>query len=165
MTLATIVEEPAPLDENFEDENESGDDQGSAEEQRAAEREGAGSMDESEAGRRRRRRRRRRGGERTFGESIAPDAPQPTDDGLAVVAEIGGDLQAPVGEAEAFIRRDPRGEADRGRRSRRSRGGRNRFSSRPSEGAFGEPQPLGDEELVEREPAAADSGCDPGVGS
>src|SRR5271165_3420517 len=159
--FVAIVEEPAPLDETFEDESESGDDQGSTEEQRAAEREGAGSMDESEAGRRRRRRRRRRGGERSFGESIAPDAPQPTDDGLAVVAEIGGDLQAPVGEAEAFIRREPRGEADRGRRSRRSRGGRNRFSSRSNEGAFGEPQPLDDEEPIEGEPAAAEPGSTP----
>ncbi|MGB3582222.1 MAG: hypothetical protein WBA40_14090, partial [Roseiarcus sp.] len=59
------------------------------------------------------------------------DAPQPTDDGLAVVAEIGGDLQAPSGEVNAFGRRGPRTEEDRDRRSRRSRGQRNRPSQRP----------------------------------
>ncbi len=50
-----------------------------------------------DAGRRRRRRRRRRGGERPPGEAIvAADAPQPTDDGLEAVAEIGGDFTPPV---------------------------------------------------------------------
>ena len=51
-----------------------------------------GDAAESEQGRRRRRRRRRRSGERLPGESVAADAPQPTDDGLAAVAEIGGDF-------------------------------------------------------------------------
>jgi ribonuclease E len=51
--------------------------------------------EEGEAGRRRRRRRRRRG-ERGPAEGFNPDAPQPTDAGLAVVAEIGGDLQTPL---------------------------------------------------------------------
>ena len=67
------------------------------------------SLEEGEAGRRRRRRRRRRGGERSFGDNLPQDAPQPTDDGLAVVAEIGGDLVAPSGEVDAFDRRGPRG--------------------------------------------------------
>ncbi len=156
--FVVIAEEPAPVEDNFEDESEPGEDEIPAEEQRGSDREVAGSSEESEVARRRRRRRRRRGGDRPFGESIAPDAPQPTDDGLAVVAEIGGDLQAPVGDAEAFGRREPRSEGERGRRSRRSRGGRNRFSSRTNEGAFGEPQPSGDGETVETQPAGAYSG-------
>ncbi len=76
------------------------------------------SQDEGEAGRRRRRRRRRRGGERSYGDSTPPDAPQPTDDGLAVMAEIGGDL---VASSEA-----PR-DGERRRRPRGSRGERSRF--------------------------------------
>jgi ribonuclease E len=141
--LATIADEPAPIEEDLEDDNELGQDESAAEGERPGEHQGAGS-EETEAGRRRRRRRRRRGGDRPFGESIAPDAPQPTDDGLAVVAEIGGDLQAPIGDAEAFGRREPRSEGDRGRRSRRSRGGRNRFPSRADEAGFGEPRAAND---------------------
>jgi ribonuclease E len=132
-----IAEDTAPIEESFEDEIEA-EDENPAEEHRAGDREGAGPAEDGEAGRRRRRRRRRRGGDRSFGESIAPDAPQPTDDGLAVVAEIGGDLQAPISDGDAFNRREPRNEADRGRRSRRSRGGRNRFSPRPNDGGFGD---------------------------
>ncbi|MBV8442691.1 MAG: ribonuclease E/G, partial [Hyphomicrobiales bacterium] len=150
--LAAVAEEPAPIDEDFEDEIEPEQDEGAAEQERGGER--AGSSDETEVGRRRRRRRRRRGGDRPLGESIAPDAPQPTDDGLAVVAEIGGDLQAPTGDAEAFSRREPRGEGDRGRRSRRSRGGRNRFGSRTSDAGSGEPRSPSDAEGVETEAAA-----------
>ncbi len=156
--FVVIAEEPLPVEDNFDDESELAEDESPATEQRGSDREVAVSSDESEIARRRRRRRRRRGGDRPFGESIAPDAPQPTDDGLAVVAEIGGDLQAPVSDAEAFGRREPRGEGERGRRSRRSRGGRNRFSPRTNEGAFGEPQPSGDGETVETEPAAVYSG-------
>ena len=152
--LAAVAEEPAPIDEDFEDEIEPEQDEGAAEQDRAGEHESAGSSEETEVGRRRRRRRRRRGGDRPFGESIAPDAPQPTDDGLAVVAEIGGDLQAPIGDADAFSRREPRGEGDRGRRSRRSRGGRNRFGSRTSDAGFGEPHSPSDAEGVETEAAA-----------
>ena len=142
--LATIADEPAPIEEDLEDDNEPGHDESAVEGERPGEHQGAGSSEEAEAGRRRRRRRRRRGGDRPFGESIAPDAPQPTDDGLAVVAEIGGDLQAPIGDAEAFGRREPRSEGDRGRRSRRSRGGRNRFASRADEAGFGEPRAAND---------------------
>ncbi len=87
---------------------------------------GSGALpEESEGGRRRRRRRRR--GERPYEENISRDAPQPADDGLAVVAEIGGDLVTPNGDANAFDQRGLRGGEERHRRSRGSRGGRNRF--------------------------------------
>jgi len=85
-----------------------------------------GSQEEGEAGRRRRRRRRRRGGERSYGDSPAQDAPQPTDDGLAVMAEIGGDL---VASSEA-----PRDE-ERRRRPRGSRGERSRYRRGDGEAA------------------------------
>ena len=71
-------------------------------------REAVGPTEEGEVARRRRRRRRRRGGERPFGESIAPDAPQPTDDGLAAVAELGGDLQPAIGAVESLNGRETR---------------------------------------------------------
>ena len=83
------------------------------------------SLEDSEIGRRRRRRRRRRG-ERSFGDNPPQDALQPTDDGLAVVAEIGGDLVAQSGDVDGFARRDPRSGEERHRRSRGSRGERNR---------------------------------------
>ena len=143
--FATIVDEPAPIEEPIEDEVETSiEDEGEEAEDRAPAHEGreGGATDESEGGRRRRRRRRRRGGDRPLGESVAPDAPQPADDGLAVVAEIGGDLAAPVEETESFEGRAPAGEGDRGgRRSRRSRGGRNRFPPRVSEHGYGEGAP------------------------
>ena len=104
--------------------------------------------DDSEGGRRRRRRRKRRGGERSPAENAAPsDAPQPTDDGLAVVAEIGGDLSTPVASEPNGERNGWRAEGgERGRRSRRSRG-RHRYprvengaeEGAPGETAFGEP--------------------------
>jgi ribonuclease E len=152
--LATVAEEPAPIDEDIEDEIELGQDEGAPEQERGGEHESAGSSEETEVGRRRRRRRRRRGSDRPFGESIAADAPQPTDDGLAVVAEIGGDLQAPIGDTEAFSRREPRGEGDRGRRSRRSRSGRNRFASRTTDAGFGEPHASGEAEGIETDATA-----------
>jgi ribonuclease E len=134
--LAAIAEQAAPIEETveegLEDSFEAPADESSQDEEdaRAGERETAASIDESEGARRRRRRRRRRGGERSSGENLAQDAPQPTDDGLAAVAEIGGDLEVPAAEAGAFDRRTPRSEEERSRRSRRSRGGRNRFSQR-----------------------------------
>ena len=82
-------------------------------------------------GRRRRRRRRRRRGERPAGESgVSADAPQPTDDGLALAAEIGGDFNQPAAqEASEDGGRGPNGS--RRRRSRRwRRGGDNRFEPR-----------------------------------
>ena len=103
-----------------------------------------GPQEEGEAGRRRRRRRRRRGGERSYGDNASPDAPQPTDDGLAVMAEIGGDL---VTSSEA-----PRDE-ERRRRPRGSRGERSRFRRGDGEAApetsapgFDSPPPLALEE-------------------
>jgi ribonuclease E len=86
-------------------------------------------LEESEVGRRRRRRRRRRG-ERPFGDNPSREAPQPTDEGLAVVAEIGGDLVVSGGDADASDRR-----GERHRRSRGSRGGRNRFRRPDGEAA------------------------------
>ena len=86
---------------------------------------GSALPEEGEVGRRRRRRRRRR--DRPFGDDLLPDAPQPADDGLAVVAEIGGDLVASTGDVGALDRRGPRSAEERHRRSRGSRGGRNRF--------------------------------------
>ena len=87
---------------------------------------GVALLEESDVGRRRRRRRRRRV-ERPFGDNPSREAPQPTDDGLAVVAEIGGDLVASSGDADGFGRRGLRSGEERHRRSRGSRGGRNRF--------------------------------------
>jgi ribonuclease E len=91
------------------------------------------SPEEGEAGRRRRRRRRRR--DRPFGDDLSRDTPQPTDDGLAVVAEIGGDLVASTGDTAALDRRGPRSAEERHRRSRGSRGGRNRFRQADGEAA------------------------------
>jgi ribonuclease E len=91
-------------------------------------------LEESEVGRRRRRRRRRRG-ERPFGDNPSREAPQPTDEGLAVVAEIGGDLVASSGDADASDRRGLGTGGERHRRSRGSRGGRNRFRRPDGEAA------------------------------
>ena len=128
--FATILEEPEPIEEEPDEAPEASSQDGQ-EVPQASDRAGGLSADEGDAGRRRRRRRQRRGGERSFGETPPQDAPQPTDDGLAVVAEIGGDLQAPSGEGNGLVRRGPRSEEDRERRPRRSRGQRDRFSRRP----------------------------------
>ncbi len=137
--LMTVVEEPAPLEEDEEEIFEASAQEEGEEVSQARERGDALPSEEGEAGRRRRRRRRRRGGERPFGENPPQDAPQPTDDGLAVVAEIGGDLEVPSGDADALDRRGSRGEEERHRRSRRSRGGRNRFSPRADDDGMSEP--------------------------
>ncbi len=112
----------------------------------------AGGAAESEAGRRRRRRRRRRNGERAPGESIAADAPQPTDDGLAVVAEIGGDFAgAEPQRAESETEdEEARGPSSRRRRSRRGRRDRERVAPTTGEagaesGEANEPSLFGDE--------------------
>ncbi len=91
-----------------------------------SDRAGAAPSEESEGGRRRRRRRRRRG-ERPLGDNLSLEAPQPTDDGLAVVAEIGGNLVASSADADAFDRRGLRSGEERHRRSRGLRVGRSRF--------------------------------------
>jgi ribonuclease E len=140
--FAAIVEEPAPVEEDTEEAPEPPSQRGE-EISRASGRAGGPSLDDGDAGRRRRRRRRRRGGERPLSEIPPQDAPQPTDDGLQAVAEIGGDLQAPNGEANAFDRRSPRSEEDRDRRSRRSRGQRNRFTQRSDREATRETETSG----------------------
>jgi ribonuclease E len=130
--IAPIIEEAQVEGEEEEVLEGAGDEN---EEARVSDREVSASLEEGEAGRRRRRRRRRRGGERSFGDSVSQDAPQPTDDGLAVVAEIGGDLVAPGAEGDAFDRRGPRGEEERRRRSRGPRGERTRFRRADRDGA------------------------------
>jgi ribonuclease E len=108
-----------------------------------------GSGEEGETGRRRRRRRRRRG-ERGPVEGFNPDAPQPTDAGLAVMAEISGDLSTPAAppdeageEAEVGEDGTPREAAGRSRRSRGPRRGDRGRRRRPegAPGAEGEEQP------------------------
>jgi ribonuclease E len=87
---------------------------------------------EGEPGRRRRRRRRRRGGERPAAEGVVADMPQPTDAGLAAVAEIGGDFSAaapPRAESESGEEEEGRAPGVRRRRARRGRRGeRDRFA-------------------------------------
>ncbi len=65
---------------------------------------GAGEMaaDAIDGNRRRKRRRRRRGREREGASEISADAPQPSDEGLATMARIGGDLLT-VRDASAFV--------------------------------------------------------------
>ena len=133
--ITPIIEGPASVeaqeDETFEARGEE-----NAEAARLGDRVGSALLEESEVGRRRRRRRRRRG-ERPIGDNLPQDTPQPTDDGLAIVAEIGGDLVASSGDADAFDRRGlGSGEERHHRRLRGSRGGRNRFRR-----ADGEPMP------------------------
>ena len=82
-------EDAAEADGEAEGDDEDGETEGNGEGRRARE----GRDEEGEDGQRRRRRRRRRrgrGGERDG--SIAADAPQPSDDALAVVAEANGDF-------------------------------------------------------------------------
>jgi ribonuclease E len=132
------VEEDVEIGEVAASEDELEPEEGEAGVERA---EGEAGGDEAERMRRRRRRRRRRGGERPPGEGIAPDAPQPTDDGLAVVAEIGGDFSTPApntrGEEEG-VDENGRPNGARRRRSRRGRRGeRDRFAPSSPEGEEG----------------------------
>ena len=92
----------------------------------------SGVVEEGDVVRRRRRRRRRRGSERPIGDSISPDAPQPTDDGLAAVAELGGDLQHMLGDGGSPESREARsdGVGRSGRRLTRSRGPRGQSPQR-----------------------------------
>jgi ribonuclease E len=126
--ITPIIEELAPVETEDEEALEA-----PGEEIEEAARASGPALEEGEVGRRRRRRRRRRG-ERSSGDNLSQDAPQPTDDGLAVVAEIGGDLVAPSGEVDAVDRRGQRSEEQRHRRSRGSRGERNRFRRNDREG-------------------------------
>ena len=124
------VEDFAIKDEAEPEAAESGEGEAAEEEIESAEPargEGEAGAGEGEQGRRRRRRRRRRGAERAVGEGMPADAPQPTDAGLAVVAEIGGDFSAaapPRAESEAGEEEEGRGSSVPGARRRRARRGR-----------------------------------------
>ncbi len=97
---------------------------------------------ESEANRRRRRRRRRGGRNDREGGFLPTDAPQPSDTGLAMMAEIAGDMPGSLAEAtvsdgdsdeaeaEGFDVEGNGEEGDRRRRRRSRRGGRNRRRER-----------------------------------
>jgi ribonuclease E len=107
----------------------------------AAPGEGAADAAGEGEGTRRRRRRRRRRGERPAGESSAAEAPQPTDAGLAGVAEIGGDFApAPRGDSETGEDdgRAPSSRRRRGRRGRRGGGERTGATSAMAEGGEAE---------------------------
>jgi ribonuclease E len=129
------VEEDVEIGEVVASDDELEPEEGEAGVERA---DGEAGGDEAERMRRRRRRRRRRGGERSPGEGIAADAPQPTDDGLAVVAEIGGDFSTPAPSArgeEEGVDENGRPNSARRRRSRRGRRGeRDRFAPSSPEG-------------------------------
>ena len=129
--ITPIIEEAATIEAEDEEALEA---PGEENEEAARTSDRGASQEEGDAGRRRRRRRRRRGGERSYGDSVSQDAPQPTDDGLAVVAEIGGDLVTPSSEGDAFDRRSPRADEERRRRPRGSRGERSRFRRRDGDG-------------------------------
>jgi ribonuclease E len=152
------IEDDLPIEDEVESEGEEIEAAGSVDEddrsrapRQNARGEGAAG-EEGEAVRRRRRRRRRRG-ERSPGEGFNPDAPQPTDSGLAVMAEIGGDLSHPAAthdepaeDSEAGEGGRPQGQLDaqrRGRGPRRGdRGRRRRFEGdRPAFGGESAGQP------------------------
>jgi ribonuclease E len=114
---------------------------------------------EGEPGRPRRRRRRRRGGERgeraerPASDGFSAEAPQPTDDGLAAMAEIGGDFAVPTrgeGEAPEDEERAPSSRRRRGRRGRRGGGG--------DRERFGAPAPIG-----EASPSESESEAEPNL--
>jgi ribonuclease E len=102
-----------------------------------------------EGGRRRRRRRRRRGGgQREAAEGLDADAPQPTDSGLAAMAEFGGDFPAPTPAQERGGARDEEvfGRSRHG--SRRRHGGREYRRERPFGDAPADPPPNGDQDVA-----------------
>ena len=103
--------------------------------------EGSESAREAEASRRRRRRRRRGGRTDREGGFLPTDAPQPSDTGMAIMAEIAGDIPGSLAEATVSDGDSDEAEAEgfdaegngeeAGRRRRRSRrGGRNRRRER-----------------------------------
>ena len=128
---------------------------------------GGALMEDNEIGRRRRRRRRRRG-ERPFGGGLSGDVPQPTDDGLAVVAEFGDDLVVPNVDDGAFDQKGLRSGEERHRRSRGSRGGRNRFRQADGE-ATPERSPPGFDSTpslaLEEEFAGSEADYPPSIGA
>ncbi len=182
-----IYDESAPADEEFEDEAspegeaeaehdeadaaEAGEDQTEARAARPDARSVASAGEDGETVRRRRRRRRRRG-ERGPAEGFHPDAPQPTDAGLAAIAEIGGDLPpAEIGLQEPAEDSEP-GEGDRPRelsgRHRRARGPRRGDHERGRGRRFGiaheaegqEPSAV-DAAILDASPDEADAGDAP----
>jgi ribonuclease E len=118
------IEEPEPIGE-AETEAEFDEDAGESE---AGDAEGE-ERDEAEGRRRRRRRRGRGRGFERESSSIDPAAPQPSDEGLSMMAAIGGDLMTPAeppaegedqGDGERL--REDGGRRGRGRWRRRGRG-------------------------------------------
>ena len=129
------VEETAEVEEEEIVEEEAGEDEG---ETAVAE-----SAEEIERRGRRRRRRRRGGVDRPPGEPALAEAPQPADDGLAVMAEIGGDFAGAGSEGST----GPNGaRRRRSRRGRRDRGPR--FGETAAAGTEGEAAPEGEVELL-----------------
>jgi len=143
----SLVRIDSVIPDDLEEEIEEIEDEEEVEERSEAE----GSEGEGEDGenRRRRRRRRRRGRGDRDGSYVSPDAPQPPDTGLLMMAEIAGDIpnqlaEATVSdgdvdesEAEGFEAEGNGDDAERRRRRRSRRGGRNRRRERD-----GDPLPL-----------------------
>jgi len=119
------LEAPRPIEEDEDEEIE--DAESRADESRPAHAEGAESEEEDGQRRRRRRRRRRgRGADRGEPAAISGNAPQPSDDGLALVAGMEGQAAT---HAEENDETAPRRDGGRRRRSRR----RGRGFGRPGE--------------------------------
>jgi ribonuclease E len=148
MRRQSLVRIDSVIPEDLEEEIEEIEDEEENEERSEAEgAEGDGETDGE--GRRRRRRRRRRGRGDRDGSYVAPDAPQPPDTGLLMMAEIAGDIpnhlsdatvsdgDVDESEAESFDAEGTGEEGERRRRRRSRRGGRNRRRERD-----GEPLPL-----------------------
>jgi ribonuclease E len=144
----SLVRIDSVIPDDLEEEIEEIEEEEEAEER--AEADGSEAEGEDGEGRRRRRRRRRRGGRGDRDASyVSPDAPQPPDTGLLMMAEIAGDIpnrlsEASVSdgdvdenEAEGFEAEGNGEDGERRRRRRSRRGGRNRRRERD-----GEPLPL-----------------------
>jgi len=140
ITPEDIEEEVEEIEE--EEETEEADDSAEGDAESESDGEVPGETGKEAEARRRRRRRRRRGGRNDREGGFLPtDAPQPSDNGMAIMAEIAGDIPASLAdatvsdgdsdeaEAEGF---DAEGNGEEaGRRRRRSRrGGRNRRRDR-----------------------------------
>ena len=117
-----------------------------------------GEAGREDASRRRRRRRRRGGRNDREGGFLPSDAPQPSDTGLAMMAEIAGDMPGSLAEAtvsdgdsdeaeaESFDIDGNGEEGDRRRRRRSRRGGRNRRRERGEGEGEGEGETVAMEE-------------------
>jgi ribonuclease E len=136
---------------DVEAETEAGAAEGDASEDR-------GEGDNDNRRRRRRRRGRGRGFERDAG-PIDPNAPQPSDEGLETLAEIGGDLNTPVESGEENAGSEPPredGEGGRRGRGRWRRRGRGPRSGETSEFA-GDWRPSGEADGGAPDGAASES--------